>query len=78
MKILIVFLDLKFSSTIQSFLGTMITDVYRVTVTCIWQDSHCQLYSVRLNKKEKQRGKKLAATEGNHLVLSLHLYDLVR
>lgn len=32
MKILIVFLDLKFSSTILSFLGTMITDVYRVTV----------------------------------------------
>lgn len=57
MKILTVFLDLKFSSTIQSFLGTIITDVYRVTVTCIWQDSPCQLYSVRLNKKEKQREK---------------------
>lgn len=53
MKILTVFLDPKFSSTIQSSFGTKITEAYRVTVTCIWQNSLCQLYSVRLNKKEK-------------------------
>ena len=52
MKILKVSLDLKFPSTIQSSLGATVAVVYRVTVTCIWQDSPCQLYSVRLNKKE--------------------------
>lgn len=75
MKILTVFLDPKFSSTIQSSFGTKITETYRVTVTCIWQNSLCQLYSVRLNKEREVKGEKMAGTGANHLGLSFRLYN---
>lgn len=82
MKILTVVLDLECSSVIQSSASTIITEFCRVTVTCIWQDSSCQLYSVwgwtGKRRKAGGWGVELATVGANHLGLSLYLHDLGR